>query len=140
MLAPPLSIRAKPRWRWHKLTSIGQSSCSGPRPRAVGSTIGRKKRYRLPTRESTKPWPKFTRSVLRWGCRSNRVAAKIGEFGFTNPVLIDEEDGIIAGHGRVLAAHLDHNRVTVSPMTDPLPVSAPYDMRCPIARTLDIIG
>src|ERR1700720_2582033 len=25
---------------------------------------------------------------------------------FTNPVLIDEEDGIIAGHGRVLGAHL----------------------------------
>ena len=25
-------------------------------------------------------------------------------------------------------------------MTDPLPISAPYDMRCPIARTLDIIG
>jgi ParB-like chromosome segregation protein Spo0J len=27
-----------------------------------------------------------------------------GEFGFTNPVLIDPEGGIIAGHGRVLAA------------------------------------
>ncbi|HEV2097714.1 MAG TPA: helix-turn-helix domain-containing protein [Stellaceae bacterium] len=25
-------------------------------------------------------------------------------------------------------------------MTDPLPLSAPYDMRCPIARSLDIIG
>jgi DNA-binding HxlR family transcriptional regulator len=25
-------------------------------------------------------------------------------------------------------------------MTDPLPISAPYDMRCPIARTLDIVG
>jgi DNA-binding HxlR family transcriptional regulator len=25
-------------------------------------------------------------------------------------------------------------------MSDPLPVSARYDMRCPIARTLDIIG
>ncbi|HXO03630.1 MAG TPA: helix-turn-helix domain-containing protein [Stellaceae bacterium] len=25
-------------------------------------------------------------------------------------------------------------------MTEPLPVSAPYDMRCPIARTLDVIG
>jgi DNA-binding HxlR family transcriptional regulator len=25
-------------------------------------------------------------------------------------------------------------------MTDPLPNSAPYDMRCPIARSLDIIG
>src|SRR5437016_5219682 len=34
----------------------------------------------------------------------------------------------------------DHNRVTVPPMADPLPISAPYDMRCPIARTLDIIG
>ncbi|WP_419762100.1 ParB N-terminal domain-containing protein, partial [Bacillus mobilis] len=28
----------------------------------------------------------------------------IREFGFTNPVLIDAEDGIIAGHGRVMAA------------------------------------
>jgi DNA-binding HxlR family transcriptional regulator len=25
-------------------------------------------------------------------------------------------------------------------MSDPLPLSAPYDMRCPIARALDIIG
>src|SRR5580692_363564 len=25
-------------------------------------------------------------------------------------------------------------------MADPLPISAPYDMRCPIARSLDIIG
>jgi len=35
-----------------------------------------------------------------------QIAASIREFGFTNPVLIDEEDGIIAGHGRVLGAHL----------------------------------
>ena len=33
-----------------------------------------------------------------------QIAASIREFGFTNPVLIDEQDGIIAGHGRVLAA------------------------------------
>ena len=33
-----------------------------------------------------------------------QVAASIKEFGFTNPVLIDVEKGIIAGHGRVLAA------------------------------------
>lgn len=33
-----------------------------------------------------------------------QIAASIKEFGFTNPVLIDETDGIIAGHGRVLAA------------------------------------
>lgn len=33
-----------------------------------------------------------------------QIAASIREFGFTNPVLIDADDGIIAGHGRVLAA------------------------------------
>lgn len=33
-----------------------------------------------------------------------QIAASIREFGFTNPVLIDEHDTIIAGHGRTLAA------------------------------------
>lgn len=33
-----------------------------------------------------------------------QVAASITEFGFTNPVLIDGDGGIIAGHGRVMAA------------------------------------
>ena len=33
-----------------------------------------------------------------------QIAASIREFGFCNPVLIDAEAGIIAGHGRVLAA------------------------------------
>lgn len=35
-----------------------------------------------------------------------QIASSIKEFGFTNPVLIDEENGIIAGHGRVQAAQL----------------------------------
>jgi DNA modification methylase len=33
-----------------------------------------------------------------------QIAASIREFGWTNPVLVDGESGIIAGHGRVLAA------------------------------------
>ena len=33
-----------------------------------------------------------------------QIAASIREFGFTAPVLIDSENGIIAGHGRVMAA------------------------------------
>ncbi len=33
-----------------------------------------------------------------------QIEASIREFGFTNPVLIDASGGIIAGHGRVLAA------------------------------------
>ena len=34
----------------------------------------------------------------------SQIAASIREFGFTNPVLTDGRNGIIAGHGRVLAA------------------------------------
>lgn len=33
-----------------------------------------------------------------------QLAASIREFGFCNPILIDAESGIIAGHGRLLAA------------------------------------
>src|SRR3972149_6348578 len=33
-----------------------------------------------------------------------QIAASITEFGFTNPILVDTKDGIIAGHGRLLAA------------------------------------
>ena len=33
-----------------------------------------------------------------------KIAGSIREYGFCNPVLVDKDDGIIAGHGRVLAA------------------------------------
>lgn len=33
-----------------------------------------------------------------------QIAGSIKEFGFNNPVLVDEDNGIIAGHGRVMAA------------------------------------
>ena len=33
-----------------------------------------------------------------------QVAASIKEFGFNNPILIDEHNGVIAGHGRLAAA------------------------------------
>ena len=33
-----------------------------------------------------------------------QIAASIREFGFCNPILIDAQTGIIAGHGRLLAA------------------------------------
>jgi len=35
-----------------------------------------------------------------------QIAASICEFGFTNPILVDEKDAIIAGHGRYAAAKL----------------------------------
>lgn len=33
-----------------------------------------------------------------------QIAASIKEFGFTNPILLDNTSGIIAGHGRLMAA------------------------------------
>lgn len=33
-----------------------------------------------------------------------QIASSIKEFGFNNPILIDSECGVIAGHGRLLAA------------------------------------
>ncbi len=33
-----------------------------------------------------------------------QIAASIEEFGFNNPILVDGEAGIIAGHGRLMAA------------------------------------
>ncbi len=33
-----------------------------------------------------------------------QIAASIREFGWTNPILVNGDDSIIAGHGRLLAA------------------------------------
>lgn len=33
-----------------------------------------------------------------------QIAASIAEFGFNNPILVDTKAGIIAGHGRLMAA------------------------------------
>lgn len=33
-----------------------------------------------------------------------QIAASMREFGFTNPLLVDEDNGVIAGHGRLAAA------------------------------------
>jgi len=43
-----------------------------------------------------------------------QIAASIKEFGWTNPILVDGENGIIAGHGRLMAARkLGHKEVPV---------------------------
>ena len=63
-----------------------------------------------------------------------QIAASIAEFGFNNPILVDSDAGIVAGHGRLLAARklgleevpvvvLDHlsetqKRATSSPTTN----------------------
>ena len=35
----------------------------------------------------------------------DKIAASIREFGFLSPIITDGQSGIVAGHGRVMAAH-----------------------------------
>lgn len=58
--------------------------------------------YRAP--ESLEPRARNPRTHSKKQLR--QIADSIREFGFTNPVLLDERDGIIAGHGRVEAAKM----------------------------------
>jgi DNA modification methylase len=48
-----------------------------------------------------------------------QIAASIKEFGWTNPILIDGDNGIIAGHGRLMAARkLGHKEVPTIELKD----------------------
>ena len=54
--------------------------------------------------ETTKLIPYARNSRTHSDEQVAQICASIKEFGWTNPILIDEDDGIIAGHGRLLAA------------------------------------
>ena len=51
-----------------------------------------------------RPWRRNARTHSRKQVR--QIADSIRRFGFTNPVLVDQENTILAGHGRVAAAEL----------------------------------
>ena len=52
--------------------------------------------------QDLRPWAKNARTHSKKQIR--QIAASIRTFGFTNPVLIDQTNTILAGHGRVQAA------------------------------------
>ena len=50
------------------------------------------------------PWARNARTHSKKQIR--QIAASIAEFGFTNPLLIDKQNNVLAGHGRLAAARL----------------------------------
>jgi hypothetical protein len=54
--------------------------------------------------ERLRPFPGNARTHSKKQVR--QIADSIARFGFTNPILIDDDDKIIAGHGRLAAAKL----------------------------------
>lgn len=61
-------------------------------------------KYRIERTDSLAPYANNARTHSQE--QIDRIAASIAEFGFTNPILINKQRGIIAGHGRVLAAQM----------------------------------
>ena len=59
-----------------------------------------------PQRKVNELIPYINNSRTHSDAQIGQIAASIREFGWTNPILIDGENGIIAGHGRLKAAML----------------------------------
>src|SRR5215213_5116653 len=69
-----------------------KADLSSPRPLAVTyKTVG-----------SLKPDPRNARTHSKR--QVEQIIASIRAFGYTNPILVDPEGGLIVGHGRLLAA------------------------------------
>ncbi|MCW9606738.1 ParB/Srx family N-terminal domain-containing protein [Klebsiella oxytoca] len=56
--------------------------------------------------ERSKLKPFERNAMIHSDAQVAQIAASIEEFGWTNPVLIDENSEVIAGHGRLAAAEL----------------------------------
>lgn len=62
----------------------------------------------------TKLLPYVNNSRKHSDAQVAQIAASIKEFGWTNPILVDGDNGIIAGHGRLMAARkLSYDQVPV---------------------------
>lgn len=59
---------------------------------------------KIETRPVAKLLPYVSNSRTHSDAQVAQIAASIKEFGWTNPILIDGDNTIIAGHGRLLAA------------------------------------
>ena len=62
------------------------------------------KKYKMVERKVSDLIPYVNNSRVHSDEQVIQICSSIKEFGFTNPVLIDEDNGVIAGHGRILAA------------------------------------
>ena len=82
---------------------IGLASCPLEAPPQTGSTWS--PHFVEPVKlSSLRPYPGNARTHSKKQLR--QIAKSIERFGFTNPILISDENEIIAGHGRVKAAKL----------------------------------
>ena len=68
----------------------------------TGPLVALAERIELWPIDRLRPYERNPRT--RSDAQVDQIAASMVEFGWTNPILIDENAGILAGHGRLLAA------------------------------------
>jgi len=66
--------------------------------------MAKPKNYKYEIRNTKDLIPYVNNSRTHSDEQTTQIASSIKEFGFTNPVLIDGQGGLIAGHGRLMAA------------------------------------
>ena len=71
-------------------------------PNAGGALVALAERIELWPIDRLRPYERNPRTHNE--AQVDQIAASMVEFGWTNPVLVDEQGGILAGHGRLLAA------------------------------------
>jgi ParB-like chromosome segregation protein Spo0J len=71
-------------------------------PNAAGPLAALVERIELWAVDRLRPYERNPRTHSE--AQVDQIAASMVEFGWTNPILIDENAGILAGHGRLLAA------------------------------------
>jgi ParB-like chromosome segregation protein Spo0J len=87
---------------------LGGNSCGSPDVKSGRAVLFQMNKTAEPLKIEYRPLesliPYANNSRTHSGEQIAQIAASIKEWGFTNPILVDGENGIIAGHGRVLAA------------------------------------
>lgn len=88
---------------------------------------------RIKLRRLVELTPSATNARTHSDAQVNQIVASLQMFGFTNPVLVDQ-DGIVAGHGRVLAVKRveDAGGALRFPGGDPIPAG--------MVPTIDVTG
>jgi hypothetical protein len=74
------------------------------KPKASGQTASGQPGYEISWRDIGALLPYARNSRTHSDAQVAQIASSIREFGWTNPILVDAEGTIIAGHGRVMAA------------------------------------
>jgi hypothetical protein len=98
--SPVAGIAARPLSdpRQHGITALALKTGLN----AAGSLVALGDRIELWPIEKLRPYERSPRTHSE--AQVDQIAASMVEFGWTNPILINEQGGILAGHGRLLAA------------------------------------